>query len=412
VPGDWRIQETRAPAGYEPGPEQTVTVPEGAEATAVVPNAALPPRIGTLAALALDPEDKPLPGACYVATGPDGAAVDGCDDDGDGRADLGEVAAGDWLVRQTEPPAGHDPAAPPEQTVAVATDQPGEARFVNAPTPPDQLRLPPSLPKPTSVVVVGDFQDELGCPQDNDPTCPATALTENRGIWIGSFPIPPGTHSFRLVATSDAERSLGQGADPNGPDLVVTVSEGTATVYVEYNPSTGRIIAAPRPVRAQVSSDAGTIELRPIEHGRFEGYFDAPAGTVPFKVLLNGQPVVEDQIELDQDSRVHIVVAADGTIVTIETVTPAALTVTRTNTNGAAVPGSCFAVLAADGNLASQTCDADDGVADGLTTIAFPNGLQAGSYTLRETLAPEGATPAPDQPVELVAGDNRVTVAI
>ncbi|HEY7034051.1 MAG TPA: SpaA isopeptide-forming pilin-related protein [Thermomicrobiales bacterium] len=412
VPGDWSIHETQAPAGYAAGPDQTVTVAEGAEAAATVTDEVLPPQTGTLAAIAVDADDKPLAGACYAATGPDGAAVDGCDDDGDGRADLGAVAVGDWQVRQTAPPPAHDSADPPEQTVTVATDQPGEARFVNAATPTDRVKFPPALPKPTSVTVVGDFQDELGCPQDNDPTCPTTALKENHGVWTGVFAMSPGAHTFRIVAKSDVERSLGQGGDPNGADLTVTVPAEATGVYVEYDSATGRIIAAPRATLAQVVTDAGAVDLRPIEHGQFEGYFDAPAGTVNYQILLNGQSVTQDQIELDQESRIHTVVGADGTVVTIETVTPASLAVTRTDAGGTAVPGSCFAAVDGNGALAGQACDADDGATDGITTIAFPNGIREGTFTLKETVAPAGATPAPDQTVDLHAGDNQAQVAV
>src|SRR5688500_16378631 len=85
-------------------------------------------------------------------------------------------------------------------------------------------QLPPPLPRPTRVALSGSFQTLLGCPADFDPTCPATQLQDNRdGSWTTALAIPPGEYVFRVVATSDAERSLGQNGDPNGADLTLSV---------------------------------------------------------------------------------------------------------------------------------------------------------------------------------------------
>ncbi len=54
----------------------------------------------------------------------------------------------------------------------------------------------------TSVTVVGDFQSELGCASDNDPTCAATQLTLEAadGVWQGSVAnIPAGTWSYKVA---------------------------------------------------------------------------------------------------------------------------------------------------------------------------------------------------------------------
>jgi hypothetical protein len=70
-------------------------------------------------------------------------------------------------------------------------------------TPDSQLTLgaaqkpntPPPVPRPNAVVVGGDFQTALGCPEDFDKTCDITALQPNDdGTWTGSFPIPPGRY--------------------------------------------------------------------------------------------------------------------------------------------------------------------------------------------------------------------------
>jgi hypothetical protein len=260
------------------------------------------------------------------------------------------------------------------------------------------------------VVATGDFQDELGCPTDDDATCDATALSNNRGIWSAFIPMSPGTHTVRLIGSSDVERLLAQAGEPVGPDLVVTVPEGTTAVYIEYNSLTGRIIASTRAVRASVTTANGSTDLAPRENGQFDGYFDAPAGLLSFQVVLNGEVATEDQIELGEDSRVYIVVDRDGAVVTKEIVAPVRLTVTRRDPNGNALPGSCFALLTDRGAIVGQFCDEDDQTPDGVTVFDFANGLIEGTYTLDETSAQEGATPAPDQPVDITSGENTVEV--
>src|SRR3954467_6273789 len=72
--------------------------------------------------------------------------------------------------------------------------------------------LPPPLPAPTRVGLSGSFQTALGCPADFDPSCPQTQLQDNRdGSWSTVLPVPPGDYVFRVVASSDVERALGQG---------------------------------------------------------------------------------------------------------------------------------------------------------------------------------------------------------
>jgi uncharacterized surface anchored protein len=410
--GEWTIAETQAPENYAPGAVQTVTINEGEETTATVVNDLLPPQLGGFVALVVDPDGNPLAGACYTAVGPDGAAVDGCDDDGDGRIEFGQVAVGDWTVRQIYPAPGSFPADPAEQLVTVNQDETVEFRFVNQLRPADQRELPPPSPKPNSVVATGDFQDELGCASDDDPTCEATALVDNRGVWSTVLPIPPGTYTMRLVGRNDAARLLGQDGQPLGPGFIVTVPEGTIGVYVEYDSLTGRIIASPRATQAALVTNNGSITLAPRENGQFDGYVDAPAGLLSFQVLFNGEVVTEDQRELETDSRVHIVVDRDGVVVTFEPVSMVSLQVNRFDADGNAVPGSCFALLTDRGAIVGQFCDDDDQTMDGITTMVFANGLReaVGTYTLVETLSPEGATPAQEQTVDLVTGENSVDV--
>src|SRR5690606_38956323 len=142
------------------------------------------------------------------AYGPDGALASSCDDDRDGTADFGAQPVGDWTVIEVDTPPGHGPGESTEIQVNVAPDQPGEAEFVNPRLDPAAAVLPPPMPAPFAVSLIGDFQDEIGCPTDFDPECGASQLTENHGVWIGSFAIPAGSYSLRVQTTSDTARSL------------------------------------------------------------------------------------------------------------------------------------------------------------------------------------------------------------
>ena len=61
--------------------------------------------------------------------------------------------------------------------------------------------LPLAASAATTVTVIGEFQQEIGCASDNDPTCAATQLTLEAadGVWQGSFTVPAGTWLYRVA---------------------------------------------------------------------------------------------------------------------------------------------------------------------------------------------------------------------
>src|SRR5262245_36765475 len=71
------------------------------------------------------------------------------------------------------------------QVAVAAPAPPAPAADGGAPAPP--------MPKPNQVIVSGDFGD--------------FPLSENQGIWTGSFAISPGSYSFRVVTQGDEQRS-------------------------------------------------------------------------------------------------------------------------------------------------------------------------------------------------------------
>src|SRR5215216_5024246 len=266
--------------------------------------------------------------------------------------------------------------------------------------------LPPPLPAPVRVALSGSFQTALGCPADFDPTCPQTQLQDNGdGSWSTVLPVPPGDYVFRVVASSDVDRALGEGGDPNGADIPLSVPGDAAGAYFRYDTQTGEIVAEPVASAATLVTDLGEqFAMAPARGGGYEVTWDAQPGSYGFQILFNGQPVTQDSVSLDSPSRVVVAVDDTGAVTMKDTLRDTRLDVTATDASGAPRPGSCFAIIDRDGELQTQGCDADDGQLDGLLRLRVPNGLDDGTYTLRETFTAEGGTPAEDQRIALGAG--------
>src|SRR5215213_10248803 len=266
--------------------------------------------------------------------------------------------------------------------------------------------LPPPLPAPVRVALSGSFQTALGCPADSDPSCPQTQLQDNRGgAWSAVLPVPPGDYVFRVVVSTDADRALGQGGDPNGADISLGVPGGAAGVYFRYDTLTGEIVAEPVANAATLATDLGEqFAMAPARGGGYELTWDAQPGNYGFQILFNGQPVTQDSVSLDSPSRVIVAVDDAGAVTMKDTLRDTRLDVTATDASGAPRPGSCFAVIDRQGELRTQGCDGDDGQLDGLLRLRVPNGLDDGNYTLQETFTAEGGTPAEDQRLERGAG--------
>jgi uncharacterized surface anchored protein len=409
APGDASIHETQSPDDYDPGADQTVAIPENDVARISVPNAKIPPQTGSLSALAVDPEGNPLPGACYTATDPDDARDETCDTDGVGRVDFGAVPPGDWVVTQTRPPAGYDPADPAEQRVTVAPgEQPTEVTFRNAPTPAAPSRFPAALARPDAVLVVGEAQSELGCPEDDDPTCDAGALQshEDDETWSASFALPPGSYAVHLaVRTGETEVALGNDGrthQPGATDIVLGVPVGAAGVYVAWDRLTGAVTVVPYVNRAELQIDGGlTVPLPPAPAGGWDGFLTVGPGQHEAALLVDGNPAGTYPLDGGDSGRVHIVVGTDGSL-GATTVTPASLTVKLADGEGNPLPGACFAVVGDGDRLLGQECDATDGD-DGATAIRFPNGIEPGAYTVVQTGPVEDV---PDQALNWAEGDT------
>lgn len=63
---------------------------------------------------------------------------------------------------------------------------------------------------PNAVSLVGSFQNELGCPSDDDFSCeqPALAYNSNSGLWEGKFTLPAGCYSYWVQETVGCNTAL------------------------------------------------------------------------------------------------------------------------------------------------------------------------------------------------------------
>jgi pullulanase len=110
---------------------------------------------------------------------------------------------------------------------------------------------------PTSVTLVGDFQSELGCASDDDPTCTATQLTldTSDGVWQKAFDVPAGTWHYRVAIDGALTETY--------PAAQLTLTQG----------STGSVKFYFDPVSHYVSDSVARIAVSP---GSFQRALGCP----------------------------------------------------------------------------------------------------------------------------------------
>jgi len=275
---------------------------------------------------------------------------------------------------------------------------------------------PPPLPTPYRVAALGYFQTALGCPADYDPTCPLSDLTDNGdGTWSAYLAIPAGEWSMQLLHQSDRDRTLGVDGIPDGPEIPFSVPADAPATYVSYSTHTGEVVIAPAAMSVQVVTDLGqTIAMRPKKKGGFRATFDGQPGQYGFQVVVNGQPVAQDSLSLDDAYRVVVDVDETGQVTSKDILQDAKLVVQRSDRDGVPQPDACFAVIDPQQNdkVLSQACDGDDQNPDGQTTLRFLDGVDRGQYDLVETFTPEGQSASETQRIEIGPGKQSASAVV
>lgn len=101
---------------------------------------------------------------------------------------------------------------------------------------------PDGFPVPELVVIPGSLQSELGCPEDWQPDCTNTALTQDAdsGLWVGTFDIPAGSYAYKVALDGSWDRNYGAGGVSGGPDIPLELEADTSVTFT-YDHSAGLV---------------------------------------------------------------------------------------------------------------------------------------------------------------------------
>lgn len=86
---------------------------------------------------------------------------------------------------------------------------------------------------PSSVVVPGSLQSELGCPGDWQPDCSSTGLVFDAedDAWQALFDVPAGNWEYKAALNGSWDENYGAGAERNGPNIALNLASDTAVKF-------------------------------------------------------------------------------------------------------------------------------------------------------------------------------------
>ncbi len=151
---------------------------------------------------------------------------------------------------------------------------------------------------PGSVALVGSLQDELGCPGDWQPDCPATELTSTDGVhWQATFFLPAGFYEWKVALNDTWDENYGDGGAGGGNFKLDLQAGRDVTFY--YSHDTHHIQPALVTIAGSLQDELGcpgdwqpncsnTFLVFDEEDGVWQGVFNVPAGDWEYKAPLNG----------------------------------------------------------------------------------------------------------------------------
>lgn len=95
--------------------------------------------------------------------------------------------------------------------------------------------------------VIGDFQQALGCQNNDDPGCLRSWLQDPDGDGTYAFTtnaLPPGSYSARVAINESLDQVYGAGGVSDGEPIVFTVPNPNQDMYFGYNPDTRELLVS------------------------------------------------------------------------------------------------------------------------------------------------------------------------
>ena len=158
-----------------------------------------------------------------------------------------------------------------------------------------------------SISLIGSFQSEIGCPNDNDIGCDNPALVQNSetGIWEGSFTFPPGCYTYRVKEMSGCDFIFYGKDGVAGSENIELYIPSNDEVSFKYNPVSHKITSSPfgdPPQEVRKVSLWGSLQnelgcpfdnndnceepalIHNEDTGMWEGTYTLPAGCYSYRI--------------------------------------------------------------------------------------------------------------------------------
>ncbi|MEZ4500872.1 MAG: SpaA isopeptide-forming pilin-related protein, partial [Thermomicrobiales bacterium] len=385
------IVETVAPEGYVTAGGATVEVVADSVVTAAFSNVRL---VGTVRIVKTDENGGPLGGSCFSVGG-----TEVCDNgDGDlnpdgGIIEVGSVPTGTVDVAETSAPEGYTIAGPAQ--VEVVSNETAEITISNA----------------RAIGAISISKSD----QDGNPlagscfTINGTEFCDNGDLDENEEPGQIDVSNLPSGSTEVIESTTPTGyagADPQTIDIPVgdTASVSFTNTRILSSVSITKTDGNGSPLGGACFTVGERDEI--CDNG--DGDLNAEPGIIEIDGVPTGSVTVVETVApggylAAGEQTVEVVEGETASVTFVNERATGSLTITKTDADGAALGGACFAV----GELA--VCDDAEGDGNGEPGTIEISGIPTGSVEVSETTVPEGYLGAPPQTVEII-GDEPATL--